>query len=494
MFGHFRLDTLSEPTMTMTMASPPRPAHLWLVSAVVAIAVFAACWTASVWHWRSSDSAPSAIAIGQLLFGLPLAILLAIWLGRKALLARSGAASNQAAPLPAAAAATATAKAGQRAPLPRIAAGAVRLRGGESAGELAANLRSNGAPCELDGELTDDAGYPILTGRIEHADPASAREVMTQWLAQRGTTRPDFSEEQWRALSLGGAVVAELTQNALMHPLLPDYLATAASERAGSALPMLHVKPVLPAAWSAQQRQAAADWFLHLVGKQGWPAQRLRMAPDFDSDARASVALLDALAIAEAPGLTLLVACESHIGETSVRAWSEQGLLLTGRTPRGQVPGEGAAGLLLADDAQAAQLPGESIAALHGATDGRRPGSADAPGNINIELLSGLARHAIAESGIDAAAITAICTDADLRPNRVGELMGTASAELPQLDLATQMMSVGACCGSAGAVGPVAALALAHHEALESGGQVLCLSNSDSHYRCALIVRAENAP
>jgi hypothetical protein len=469
----------------MTMASQPRPARLWLASAVVVMAVFAACWSASVWYWRSSASAPSAIAIGQLLLGLPVAILLAIWLGRKAFLARPEAASDQAAPL--SATVTAGAKPIQRGPLPRIAGSAVRLRGGASAGELAANLRSNGAPCELDGELTDDAGYPILTGRIEHADPLSAREVMTQWLLQRCAECPEFGEEQWRALSLGGAVIAELTQQALMHPLLDDYLAASAAERAGIALPMLYLKPVLPAAWSAHQRQAAADWFLDLVGEQGWPAQRLHIAPDVDNGA--GPALLDALALAEAAGMTMLVACESHIGEASVRAWNEQGLLLTGRTPRGQVPGEGAAALLLVDAVQAAQLSGESVATLNGAKDGLRPGSADARGNINSDLLSGLARHAISESGIDAAAISAICSDADLRATRVGELVGTASAELPQLDLATQMMSVGACCGSAGAVGPVAALALAHHEALESGGHVLCLFNSDSHYRCALVVR-----
>lgn len=211
------------------------------------------------------------------------------------------------------------------------------------------------------------------------------------------------------------------------------------------------------------------------------------MAPDFDSSADAGFALL--VSLAQAPGLTLLVACESHIGDASVRAWSDQGLLFTGRTPRGQVPGEGAAGLLLADAAQAAQLDQASIAAMHGAVDGRRPQSADAPGTINTELLSGLAKHVVRESELEADAVTALCADADLRPNRIGELMGTASLVLPQLDLSTQMMSVGACCGSAGAVGPVAALALARHEALENGGEVMCMINSDSHYRCALLVR-----
>lgn len=115
--------------------------------------------------------------------------------------------------------------------------------------------------------------------------------------------------------------------------------------------------------------------------------------------------------------------------------------------------------------------------------------SADAAGGINIEMLSGLSRHALQESKTEATMVTAICGDADLRPTRIGELMGVASALLPHLELATQMMSVGACCGTVGAVGPIAALALAAHDALANGGEALCLSNSDSHYRCALVVR-----
>jgi hypothetical protein len=466
------------------MDNPLRAARPWLGTTVAAVAVFATCWTASVMYWRSSGSTPSGMAIGQLLLGLPAAILLALWLGKKTLDARAGAPAAQPASLPAAAAASDAAR--QRGPLPTIAAGAVRLRAGDSLDELADNLRSNGAPCELDSELTDDAGYPVLSGRVEFADPASAREVMTPWLAQRGMAELNFSEEQWRALSLGGAVVAELTRHALMHPLLADYLAAAPAEQAGIALPALQLKPVLPARWQAGQRQAAADWFRHLAGQQGWPAQLLLLSPAFDSGASARFSLIDVLA--HSPGLTLLVACESHIGDDSVRDWSERGLLFTGRTPRGQVPGEGAAGLLLADREQAVLLASESPAALQGACDGNRPLSADAPGNINIELLAGLGKQALHESKTEAAAVTAICADADLRPSRIGELMGMASTVLPQLDLSTQMMSVGACCGSAGAVGPLAALALARHEALANGGQVLCASNSDSHYRCALLV------
>jgi hypothetical protein len=286
---------------------------------------------------------------------------------------------------------------------------------------------------------------------------------------------------------MGGAVAAELAQHALLHPLLPDYLAAAPADRGAIALPMLQLKPVLSAAWLPAQRQAAGDWLLHLVAQQGWPAPRLQLSPAFDSGPSASFSLVGALA--HAPGLTLLVACESFIGDDSVRDWSAQGLLYTGRTPRGQVPGEGGAGLLLADAEQAALLAHVPMASLIGACDGQRAHSADARGNISSALLADLAKQALQEGKIEPAAVTTLCADADLRPTRSGELMGMASAVLPEFDLAAQMLSAGACCGTAGAVGPLAALALAHHEAVENGGQVLCVSNADSHCRSSVLVR-----
>lgn len=459
------------------MNNPLRSTPAWAGATLLAVAVFATCWTGSVLYWRASGSTPSGMAIGQLLLALPAAILLALWLGNNALRSRAAPAAP-----PAAAPAAAAQSSPPRGPLPGIAAGAVRLRGGESPAQVAEALAANAAPCELDGELTDDAGYPVLSGRIEFVDAAATRELMAPWLAARGAAELEFTDEQWRALSLGGAVVAELVQHALMHPLLRDYLAATPSERDAIALPVLHLNAALPSGWQAGQRQAAADWFLHLAVQQGWPAHRLQPVP-----AAPEFSLIDALAAS--PGLTLLVACDSYIGDDSVRDWHERRILFSGRNPRGQVPGEGAAGLLLADAEQAALLEPDGLALLHGACDGRRPVSADAPGNINIDMLSGLARHALQESKTDAGDVTALCADADLRPTRIGELMGVASALLPHLELATGMLSVGACCGSAGAVGPLAALALAGHDAIANDGQVLCLSNSDSHYRCALMVR-----
>ena len=463
------------PGASLTVDSPLPAARPWLGATVLAVAVFAACWAGAMIYWRTAGGTPSALAAGQLLLGLPAAILLALWIGKSALSARS---SATAVAQPAAAATEEIVKV-----LPAIAASAIRMRGGESVAELAETLRSNASACELDAELTDDAGYPVLSGRAGCADPDAARAAMAPWLEQQAAAGLEFSDEQWRALALAAAVAGDLAQQALLHPLLPDYLAAAPAGRAAVALPIRQLLPVLPAGWQPAQRQAAADWLLHLVEQQGWPAQRLALSPVFAQDA--GFALLDTLW--HAPGLTLLLATESTIGDDSVRDLGERGLLFSARTGRGQVPGEGAAGLLLADGAQAAMLAAPKLAALHGACGDRRPASADA--RFDSALLASLGSQALADSKTEAAAVATLCADADFRPHRVAELMGAAGVVLPELDPATAMLGIGACCGSTGAAGTLAALALAAHEALANGAPVLCMSNSDTHYRCALVVR-----
>src|SRR5665647_152643 len=92
MSDHSRSAIPREQTMPGAI-NPSMEARPWLRGTVLAVAVFATCWTASVMYWRASASMPSGMAIGQLLLGLPAAILLALWLGNKMLLARSGAAA-----------------------------------------------------------------------------------------------------------------------------------------------------------------------------------------------------------------------------------------------------------------------------------------------------------------------------------------------------------------------------------------------------------------
>jgi hypothetical protein len=464
-----------------TSPPPPRSARSpWFGAAALAIGVVAACWLGAILYWRAAGSTPSALAMAQWLVALPAGLLLSLSMGKNALSARAWTAT-------APARSDAAAGAEPKQLLPAIAAAAVRMRGGESVAELAEALRTAAAPCALDPELLDAAGYPVLSGRADCADGDAAREAMAPWLAQRGQADLAFGAEAWRALSMAAAVTGELAGYALLHPLLAGYLAASKAERADHGLPTLQLLPVLPSTWQAGQRQAAADWLLHLVAQQGWPVERLRLSPGFAAEPEAGFSLLDTLA--HASGLTLLLACDSSIGDDSVRELGQRGLLFSGKSGRGQVPGEGACALLLLDVAQAALLAAPGTTAIDGACGGRRPQSFDAGAGMDAGLLSGLVGQTLAECKVDAAAITILCADADFRPNRMGELMSVTSTLFPGLELEAAMLAVGAGCGTLGAAGSLAALALAAHEALASGGPALCVSNSDSHYRCALVVR-----
>jgi hypothetical protein len=467
----------------------------WMSRILLTAAVFGACWIAAILFWRDNNRLPSDLHMVQALLALPLAVLLSIWLGKKMLLARTADPAMDSATQPAPGS-NAPAPARQRGRVFDIVASAMRMRNGESPEELAEAISSNTARCELDPELSDDDGYPVMSGRIDSVDDIALQEAMTAWLLEQGITEPNFSSEQWRALALGSAVVSELAQHAVMHKLLPDYAQAAPAARATLPFPALQLLHILPSSWNKEQREAAAQWFLQLIEQQGWPAERLALSTASEPKDSTAFSLIDQLSqqSGRVPFLAIVMACDSYIGDDSVRDWSERRLLLTARNPHGQIPGEGAAGLLLADSAQALLLDAATAAQLHGACDGMRASSADGNGRVCTELLTKLSKEALSVSETDAARISLVTADTDHRSSRIAELMGMANATLPQLDLSSQVMSVAACCGSAGATASIAALALAQHDAAANAGHVLCVSNQDPFQRCALVVRPKSAP
>jgi len=451
----------------------------WLSQSLLGAGIFSAAWIGAVSYWRATNRMPNNSDLALYLLVLPLALLLVFWFARKlpAMLA-SLTAVSAAAPQPAA---------GAEPPLKRhgpaldIVAGAIRVPHGQSAQELLDAIASKQARLGLDPELSDDYGYPVMSGRIGDVDELAQEEAMAGWLGQNGLGELHFSPEQWRALALGSAVVTELAQHAAMHQLLPDY---EPETPAALALPVLQLVTVLPAEWGDAQREAARQWLLHLIREQGWPAERLALSAAGRQGAT-PFALIDQLSLqcerAALPCLAIVLACASHIGEDSVRDWAERGMLFTSNNPNGQIPGEGAAGLLLADGPQALLIDDASSVQLHGAAEGRREAGAG--------VLAALSKEALLEGSGGEAAVSLIAADTDQRTSRITELMTMANATLPQLDLSTQVIGVAALCGSAGAVSSITALALARQEVVNNASHVLCVSNQDPEQRCAVMVR-----
>ncbi|MET3132987.1 hypothetical protein AAKU55_003269 [Oxalobacteraceae bacterium GrIS 1.11] len=465
----------------------------WLSRTLLIVGTVGMCWAGTIWYWRASNRMPSTADLLVYLLILPLVLLLAFWGGKKLwpLLAGAPVAASAAAAVPAPA--TAAPVSVRAAPLDVIAS-ALRMPHGESAAELAEAMAADEVRPELDAELNGNDGFPILSGRIAAVDEAAQEDAMASWLAQHGHGAR-FDAEQWRALALGSAVMTELAQQAMLHQALPAYVKAAPAARVALPLPMLQFLPLWPAEWSLPQRQVAGSWFLHLLVQQGWPAERATLSLAGERKDASPASLIGQLALQGAqeglPCLAILFACASYVGELSVTDWAARGILLTSKNPHGQIPGEGAAGLLLADAAQAALLTDNTAVQLHGAGAGRRASSADAGGRVNADLLGSLSAQAL--HATDAAQVSLITADNDLRASRMSEMMEMAQGALPQIDLSSQVMSVAVVCGHAGAASALAALALAHHAADADASHVLCISNHDPFQRSAVLVRPSSS-
>jgi hypothetical protein len=134
-----------------------------------------------------------------LLVGLPLALLLAVLAGTSWIVRRTVA--------PAVATAAAAAPAidaghASMAPPPlAILATSLRVPHGDSPEALAAAIADGKARPDLDRELVDDDGYPVMCARCPDADDAdddALREDVSAFVAAQGGTDPQFSDEQWR--------------------------------------------------------------------------------------------------------------------------------------------------------------------------------------------------------------------------------------------------------------------------------------------------------
>ena len=455
----------------------------WMKKTLLIVLVFGLAWGGAVWYWRATNRMPSTEDLVLFLLVLPLVLLLAIWLGAK-LVALIAAA-------PAAAVAGAQPGAGAAPPPPPEApplamlGSALRAPHGASPDELSAALAENKARADLDPELTDDDGFPVMTARFAEAEDAGLQEEIIEWMAENKLTDITFDAEQWRALVMGSAVAADLAAQAV-GDLLPAE---------GTPPPILRLMPMLPSTWQLDQRRVAGLWLRHLTVQAGWPTAHLSLAAELPSDARGTSpsAVLGRLAhhaaTSSASMVAIMVACGSHVGEESIGKWSANSTLFTSAKPQGLIPGEGAAGLLLADARQASALKIDPIILLHTVDEGRRHNSADESKKADSAMLGTLTEKVLLRAKATAGTVSMMVADTGHRTSRVLELMGLATAALPQLDEDADVLRVGAASGTCGAVPFMTVLALGRHHSLEREAPVLCISNEDAYRRCAALIR-----
>lgn len=452
----------------------------WFRYLIAAAGTFGVSWAGAVWYWRANNVAPGTGELALLLVALPAMLLAGWWAGRKVyekITAPKETVEAPAvqAPPPAPPAISLT-----------IAAALLRMPHGASPQDLAAALAEGEARPALDDDLLDDYGYPVMAARIADLDDAAVREEMTAWLAGRDAR---FAQHHWRALATGSALATELGYYLAAHPEI-DAHAARTDKRTPSPLPMLQLCCAWAPGWTPAQREITAQWFSHLAARSGWPADRIAIAPDRGAADDAATILQRLLAAENTPVLAALIACDSHIGAAAVDRLAAADVLFTARHQQGQVPGEGAAALLLADAAQAAMLAYDSstLPMLRAVASAQRDASADTAKRVDTQTLPALCTQALERAQCTPAQIAYVAADADHRTSRVMELMGVVSGQMPELDPAADVASVGNACGACAPVTYVAALALAAAVAQERAAPVLCIGNLDPFRRDVAVV------
>jgi hypothetical protein len=190
-----------------------------------------------------------------------------------------------------------------------------------------------------------------------------------------------------------------------------------------------------------------------------------------------------------APGVTLVVAAASHVGEATVARWASEQILFTAAQPQGMMPGEGAAGLLLGGAVLAGASDGQAVALLAPLTVVQVAEPADARRRATDRVLAELVERTLADAGADAGGVAMIVADTGHRSRPVYELMEYAATTMRQLDGSEDIVRVGASSGACGVVPFVTALALGAHYAGARQAPVLCLANEVPGRRIGALVR-----
>jgi hypothetical protein len=466
---------MTSTTIDSTTATPPRPIREWLTLGAIVFTTFLVCWTLVIGYWHVTDHHPGTGDLVLSLLIFPLGVLAAFWVSYKAIIARAGSlpasTSKPAASTPRTETATTT-------PVLAIVGTALRSPYGTSVDELASAIEDNKARADLDKELVDDNGFPVMAARSDDALEEALQDEIIEWLSSDGA-QLRFSEEQWRALTLASGVASELASQAASEFMPIE-----------GQPPVLQLKLLLPHDWSADVRRAVTMWLRHTISLYGWPEARIATPLAVEHDVATTTAtLVQLMPPASIPVVAIVIACASQIGQESVDRLAASGLLFTSSgQARGQIPGEGAAGLLLTDLGQA-QASSAEFTLLGPVDERRRDSSADDARRVDATLLVEMATQLGKASAIELAQIAMVVADTAHRSNRVLELMGLSAPALPQVDAADDIVRIGLGSGSCGAVPFVTSLALARYYALERGAPILCISNEDPMLRSAALVR-----
>ncbi len=451
---------------------------------LVAVVVFAVVWLCAIGIWRGTGATPGGMQMALVLGGLPLLLLGALHVARKARRKRADAAAD----IPATAATDADRRDAISPPSMAVRASAVWLPVADTPADALAALVQPRRP-GLHPTLRDRDGLPVFAAFVAHLDTLMAEELL-----RRHAPGVRAGDEALRALALLEPVAEALyVETAALLPRVVEadgQVVAGMHHRETAAMrERIDVHLLLPAAWPAALREACAAAMQEHAIDCGLPAAQLQVQAMAVVDSREAWArmrpLLEPADVPDGPDRAtrwhLLLAADSQVGAQAIRRLESAGLLMGARHQDGLVPGEGAAGVLL----QRAAGSHGAMAFVHTQVDGETSlASLRAGARATADLLE----RAMREAGIEPASVGLVLSDADQRTAPAVETAAAVSLACPDLDTAHQCPALGIANGALGIVAPVALLALAAARVQDSAQPLLTLSLLDERRRLALAI------
>ncbi len=496
-------------------------AKVWKVLALLVV-ITALVWLTTLWRWQSGrvDPSPSQLLMHLVLLPvvLTLALVAMVW-GVKRL--RSYAAAPVVAAIPKANAQTAAAPPTAAAPATaRVFAAAVQVRAGAEWQDAQSRISSGDCKIELDKQMRDDDGIAIFTAAMADLSTDGVADALEGIVSSRQGLPQDWAgetpfPEMLRALTLLETAAGEMLEAVeAQWPALAAPLPAARGNGNGNGNgntamlpPTVSIRIGIPSRWPAAAQQLASAWLAsrfdpHVDAGLAAAGQSRAMA----SNARAAVQLhVHPVDSAEAfwllmeqqlhqwqreqqPGLLWALAADSLVGDNTVASLTQASQLFSAQRQQGLVPGEAAAGLLIASPAWVAPPGTEPVVTLHRASLAKRDKSADASGRISSQTLMQSLTDTLQGTGLEAAQVQHLTTDADHRVSRTAEVYETVQELLPHLDTSEHLLRLGVGCGDVGIARLLACAALTATHVQSSEAPAILLGTQAPFERLAVLM------
>jgi hypothetical protein len=374
---------------------------------------------------------------------------------------------------------------------------------GTTVDEYLETLSSRNTRPSPDKALTDNQGFPVLTGRVNDLDTS----LVLEWLEKKD---PMPAHAEWRdaflrALALLDRLLEQVVdewtlplagsrQDAGLHMAISTLRGTPVAMEGNDERKLaLQIQLLLPLHFQDEERLLAERFLSERIATLSLADSPCHIDTIGAADDASAFSLADRFRVKTVqtphPQALLILAADSSLCPSIMDAWSaDDRLFIGGKHPNGFMPGEGAFGILYANGAALAFAEVEPLCLQTPTIFARRKISADEKQRPSHDCMAKIVNEALAQAGVSGDSIAAVACDADHRTSRALECAGTMLNETPHLDAIQHRLATNETCGHLGTASALGALVAGVAQAMTAAPLLIAHVNHPTERAATLLL------